>query len=190
MVQAQLLSFRTEDPKVGVGTVIWARDEPTGRLLFVGCGFNAYLSGSQFNEYPRMDDKQEDRQRRKYRYIVHAEQNALTFRTREIKRSEPTLLFVTKCPCDECVPLIAAAGVSHVFTSDLDEGRDKGDISYLRFQHLHVHKFCWQKHPSLAQPSSSHVANGFLGKHQRQTEPEQRTSKKVCSRRPDGPQGE
>ena len=44
------------------------------------------------------------------------------------------LLFVTKCPCDECVPLIRAAGVTHVFTSDQDAGKDKGDISYLRFR--------------------------------------------------------
>lgn len=53
----------------------------TGRLYLVGCGYNAYPAGSQYNEYPQMDNKQEDRQRRKYRYIIHAEQNALTFRS-------------------------------------------------------------------------------------------------------------
>lgn len=53
----------------------------TGRLYLVGCGYNAYPAGSQYAEYPQMDNKQEDRQRRKYRYIVHAEQNALTFRS-------------------------------------------------------------------------------------------------------------
>ena len=51
-----------------------------GRLYLLGCGYNAYPAGSQYAEYPQMDTKQEDRQRRKYRYIVHAEQNALTFR--------------------------------------------------------------------------------------------------------------
>lgn len=53
----------------------------TGCLYLVGCGYNAYPTGSQYAEYPQMDDKQEDRQRRKYRFIVHAEQNALTFRS-------------------------------------------------------------------------------------------------------------
>lgn len=191
MVQATILALRTEDPKVGVGAVIWAKAEETGGLSFVGCGFNAYLSGSQFNEYPRMDDKQEDRQRRKYRYIIHAEQNALTFRTREIKRSEPTLLFVNKCPCDECVPLIRAAGISHVFTTDQDQGKDKGDISYLRFTHLRtVHKYCWQKRPSPALQSPSPIANGFVGKHSRQIEPEHRNSKKFCSHRTENEKSE
>lgn len=57
----------------------------TGRLYLVGCGYNAYPAGSQYAEYPQMDTKQQDRQRRKYRFIVHAEQSALTF------RSEPVL---------------------------------------------------------------------------------------------------
>lgn len=55
------------------------------------------------------------------------------FRTRPIKPEEPAVLFVTKCPCDECVPLIRGAGIAHIYTSDQDRGKDKGDISYLRF---------------------------------------------------------
>uniref|UniRef100_A0A3Q3G2Z6 Cytidine and dCMP deaminase domain-containing protein 1 n=1 Tax=Labrus bergylta TaxID=56723 RepID=A0A3Q3G2Z6_9LABR len=113
-----------------------AGSDGTGRLYLVGCGYNAYPAGSQYAEYPQMDNKQEDRQRRKYRYIIHAEQNALTFRTREIKADEHTLLFVTKCPCDECVPLIRGAGVTHIYTTDQDRDKDKGDISYLRFSSL------------------------------------------------------
>lgn len=52
----------------------------TGRLYLVGCGYNAYPVGSQYAEYPQMDHRQKERQNRKYRYILHAEQNALTFR--------------------------------------------------------------------------------------------------------------
>lgn len=55
---------------------------------------------------------------------------------RDIKPDEDTVLFVTKCPCDECVPLISGAGVSHIYTSDQDRDKDKGDISYLRFSGL------------------------------------------------------
>lgn len=147
IIQARLLAYRTEDPKVGVGAVIWAEGhsagcDGTGRLCLVGCGFNAYPAGSKYADYPQMDSKQEDRQRRKYRYIVHAEQNALTFRCRDIRPGESTMLFVTKCPCDECVPLIRGAGITHVYTSDQDSGKDKGDISYLRFSSLQgVSKF-------------------------------------------------
>lgn len=57
-----------------------AGSDGVGGLCLIGCGYNAYPAGSQYAEYPQMDDKQEDRQKRKYRYIIHAEQNALTFR--------------------------------------------------------------------------------------------------------------
>lgn len=60
-----------------------ASSDGTGCLYLVGCGYNAYPKGSLYAEYPQMGNKQEDRQRRKYRFIVHAEQNALAFRLEE-----------------------------------------------------------------------------------------------------------
>ncbi|XP_051283359.1 cytidine and dCMP deaminase domain-containing protein 1 [Dicentrarchus labrax] len=189
IIQARLLAYRTEDPKVGVGAVIWAKGQSagsdgTGCLYLVGCGYNAYPAGSQYAEYPQMDNKQEDRQRRKYRYIVHAEQNALTFRTRAIKPEEPTMLFVTKCPCDECVPLIRGAGITHIYTTDQDRDKDKGDISYLRFSSLkNISKFIWQKSPSPGSASSPHRANGCVGKHSRQTDQDSHSTKKLCTNR-------
>ncbi|XP_074482735.1 cytidine and dCMP deaminase domain-containing protein 1 [Sebastes fasciatus] len=191
IIQARLLAYRTEDPKVGVGAVIWAKgasagSDGTGCLYLVGCGYNAYPAGSQYAEYPQMDNKQQDRQRRKYRYIIHAEQNALTFRTRDIKPDEPTMLFVTKCPCDECVPLIRGAGITHIYTTDQDRDKDKGDISYLRFSSLkNVSKFIWQRSPSVCPASSPHHANGHVGKHSRQAEQESHSSKKLCTNRSD-----
>ncbi|CAL8392284.1 unnamed protein product [Boreogadus saida] len=198
----------SEDPKVGVGAVIWAQAEldggdGTGRLYLVGCGYNAYPVGSQYAQYPQLDTKHPDRGRTKYRYIIHAEQNALTFRSeqgqnkvqtssteqnaltfrseqgqnkvqtssteqnaltfrsREVCPGQRLLLFVTKCPCDECVPLIRAAGVTHVFTSDQDAGKDKGDISYLLFRGpIGPSRLTWQKRPLLS-PS---LTNGCVGK--------------------------
>ncbi|MEQ2291873.1 hypothetical protein AMECASPLE_017347 [Ameca splendens] len=187
IIQARLLAYRTEDPKVGVGAVIWARGQSavcrgTGCLDFVGCGYNAYPAGSHYAEYPQMDNKQEDRQRRKYRYIIHAEQNAITFRSQNIKPDELTMLFVTKCPCDECVPLIRGAGITHIYTSDQDRDKDKGDISYLRFSTLKdISKFVWQRNPSISSGPSSHLANGCIGKHSRQPEQEY-GNKKLCTK--------
>ncbi|XP_076579338.1 cytidine and dCMP deaminase domain-containing protein 1 isoform X1 [Chaetodon auriga] len=189
IIQARLLAYRTEDPKVGVGAVIWARGQSTGGdgtgcLYLVGCGYNAYPAGSQYAEYPQMDDKQEDRQRRKYRYIVHAEQNALTFRARAIKAEEPTMLFVTKYPCDECVPLIRGAGITHIYTTDQDRNKDKEDISYLTFSSMkNVNKFIWQRSPSACSSSSPQQANGCVGKHSRQADQESHSSKKLCTSR-------
>ncbi|XP_056157409.1 cytidine and dCMP deaminase domain-containing protein 1 [Lampris incognitus] len=190
IIQARLLAYRTEDPKVGVGAVIWAKGQSagcdgTGSLHFVGCGYNAYPAGSHYAEYPQMDDKQKDRQRRKYRYIIHAEQNALTFRSREIRAEESTMLFVTKCPCDECVPLIRGAGITHIYTADQDSGKDKGDISYLRFSSLMgIRNFIWQKCQPFGPASTSSVANGCVGKHGRQNDQESRCSKMLCPNRP------
>uniref|UniRef100_A0A3P9HZ56 Cytidine and dCMP deaminase domain-containing protein 1 n=1 Tax=Oryzias latipes TaxID=8090 RepID=A0A3P9HZ56_ORYLA len=192
IIQARLLAYRTEDPKVGVGAVIWAKGKRvgfggTGHLSLVGCGYNAYPAGSKYAEYPQMDTKQEDRQRRKYRYMIHAEQNALTFRTRDIRAEEPTMLFVTKCPCDECVPLIRGAGITHIYTSDQDRDKDKGDISYLRFSSLtDISKFIWQRNPSDSPAASSHLLNGYLGKHDRQPQLETNRNKKLCTQRPSG----
>lgn len=89
------------------------------------------------------------------------------------------MLFVTKCPCDECVPLIRGAGITHIYTTDQDRDKDKVDISYLRFSSLkNVSKFIvstwsdvslgfphrgesdtflssqWQRTPAASSPSS------------------------------------
>lgn len=177
IIQAALLAYRTEDPKVGVGTVIWAEDtwqsecDGTGSMYLVGCGYNAYPAGSKYAEFPQMDARQEQRCNRKYRYIIHAEQNALTFRSTEVRGQEKTMLFVTKCPCDECVLLIRGAGIKQIYTNDLDSGKDKHDISYIRFSQLsQVQKFIWQKSPVTRVPTEKTrppLANGHL-KHRRE----------------------
>ncbi|XP_078289939.1 cytidine and dCMP deaminase domain-containing protein 1 isoform X1 [Panthera onca] len=168
MVQARLLAYRTgehlvvpcripvckEDHKTGVGAVIWAEGKSrswdgTGAMYFIGCGYNAFPVGSEYADFPHMDDKQKDREIRKFRYIVHAEQNALTFRCQEIKPEERSMIFVTKCPCDECVPLIKGAGIKQIYAGDVDVGKKKADISYMRFGELEgVSKFTWQLNPS------------------------------------------
>ncbi|KAJ8253464.1 hypothetical protein GJAV_G00213240 [Gymnothorax javanicus] len=176
IIQAQLLSYRTEDPKVGVGAVIWAEGKSgccdgTGGMYLVGCGYNAYPAGSEYAEFPRMDTTQEDRQNRKYRYILHAEQSAIMFRNAEIKEDENTMLFVTKCPCDECVPLILGAGIKQVYTTDLDSGKDKHDISYLKFDRLQgVQKFIWQRNGDVSEPPEHPLSNGCVRNCESNTE--------------------
>uniref|UniRef100_A0A8C2YVR0 Cytidine and dCMP deaminase domain-containing protein 1 n=1 Tax=Cyclopterus lumpus TaxID=8103 RepID=A0A8C2YVR0_CYCLU len=196
IIQARLLAYRTEDPKVGVGAVIWAKapaaSDGTGALSLVGCGYNAYPAGSHYAEYPQMDNKQEDRQRRKYRYMVHAEQNALTFRsgqTRHIKPEEPAMLFVTKCPCDECVPLIRGAGITHIYTNDRDRDKDKGDISYLRFGSLKsINKFIVSTRMGGGSCGTPlRWCHGCVGKHSGPAEQESHRRKKLCTNRPHGP---
>ncbi|XP_074073249.1 cytidine and dCMP deaminase domain-containing protein 1 isoform X3 [Macrotis lagotis] len=189
MVQARLLAYRTgfckavglsglpkatqlEDHKTGVGAVIWAEGKSktcdgTGAMYFIGCGYNAFPVGSEYADFPHMDDKQKDREIRKFRYIIHAEQNALTFRCQEIKPEERSMIFVTKCPCDECVPLIKGAGIKQIYAGDVDVGKKKADISYMRFEELEgVSKFTWQLNPTeahvLGLNESETIENGVL----------------------------
>lgn len=63
-------------------------------------------------------------------------------RNQAVNPEEASMLFVTKCPCDECVPLIRGAGITHIYTTDQDRDKDKGDISYLKFSSLkNISKF-------------------------------------------------
>lgn len=157
MTQARLLAYRTEDHKTGVGAVIWAerKSSPhhcdgTGAMYFIGCGYNAFPVGSEYADFPHMDDKQKEREIRKFRYIIHAEQNALTFRCQEIKAEERSMIFVTKCPCDECIPLIKGAGIKQIYSGDVDVGKKKADISYMKYGELKgVGKYTWRLNPSL-----------------------------------------
>ncbi|XP_006879565.1 PREDICTED: cytidine and dCMP deaminase domain-containing protein 1 [Elephantulus edwardii] len=188
MIQARLLAYRTEDHKTGVGAVIWAEGKSsscdgTGALYFVGCGYNAFPVGSEYADFPHMDDKQKDREIRKFRYIIHAEQNALTFRCQEIKPEERSMIFVTKCPCDECVPLIKGAGIKQIYAGDVDVGKKKADISYMKFAELEgVSKFTWQRTPSrtydLEQLEPERKENGML-RSMPQNE-DQHQHKKLC----------
>ncbi|RXM31306.1 hypothetical protein EOD39_7124 [Acipenser ruthenus] len=104
---------------------------------------------------------------------------------KEIQEDEKTMIFVTKCPCDECVPLIKGAGIKQIYTGDLDSKKVKADISYLKFGSLQcVHKFTWQKTPEASSVTEQHTstvkANGFFGKHHRDFEEELQTSKRSC----------
>ncbi|XP_019380683.1 PREDICTED: cytidine and dCMP deaminase domain-containing protein 1 isoform X1 [Gavialis gangeticus] len=188
MIQARLLAYRTEDHKTGVGAVIWAEGKSrscdgTGAMYFIGCGYNAFPVGSEYADFPHMDDKQKDREIRKFRYIVHAEQNALTFRCQDIKPEEESMIFVTKCPCDECVPLIKGAGIKQIYAGDVDVGRKKADISYMKFGELEgVSKFTWQLNPSHASDQEVQESAARENGVQRTTllDDPQHQSKKLC----------
>ncbi|XP_053313728.1 cytidine and dCMP deaminase domain-containing protein 1 [Spea bombifrons] len=193
IIQARLLAYRTEDHKIGVGAVIWAEHQSnsiecdgTGSMHFLGCGYNAYPVGSEYADFPHMDDKQKDREIRKFRYIVHAEQNALTFRSHEIKPEEKSMIFVTKCPCDECLPLIKGAGIKQIYAGDVDIGKKKADISYMKFGDLKgVSKYTWQQNSHRVfvdnVTDSEATENGVL-KSKAKDDDLNSTSKKMCLR--------
>lgn len=77
-------------------------------------------------------------------------------RNHPVKADEASVMFVTKCPCDECVPLIRGAGITHIYTTDQDRDKDKRDISYLKFSSWNnISKFIVSTEKPLSSPLRS-----------------------------------
>jgi deoxycytidylate deaminase len=53
----------------------------------------------------------------KYDYILHAEQNALLWRTRPFVNLSGSTMVCTKMPCDECSPVIYDCGIRMVVSN-------------------------------------------------------------------------
>ena len=138
---ARFLAERTDDPKTGVGAVIVSPE-----MEVLGFGWNGFPLKAHYGEFGRAPRKSkakssksaqttsqndeskegvkeskpsEQKQKpadKKYPYIIHAEQNALLMRNK--KDIKGAILFVTKPPCNECAPLLAAEGIATVVVDD------------------------------------------------------------------------
>lgn len=124
---ARFLAERSDDPKTGVGAVI-----TNTALEIVALGWNGFPTKALYGEFPRAshDDQVE---RKKYPFTIHAEQNALLLRN--TKNLANGILFVTKTPCDECTPLLAMEGVKTVVLGEkLKEKKSStGTLGYKKF---------------------------------------------------------
>ena len=120
ITMARFLSERTDDPKVGVGAVIVSYPE----MEILSFGWNGFPLKALYGEFARASKDDGSIQDKKYPYIIHAEQNALLMRNR--KNIKDAILFVTKCPCDECTPLIAMEGIKTVVVDDKKDVSSRG----------------------------------------------------------------
>ena len=112
---ARFLAERKDDPKTGVGAVIVSKDMEILSFGWNGFPLKAYYG--QFGRASRTDQSQD----RKYPYVIHAEQNALLMRNKQDIKG--AILFVTKAPCNECAPLLAAEEIATVVVdSDVERG--------------------------------------------------------------------
>ena len=105
---AQFLARRTDDPKAGVGAVIANQSMEIKAL-----GWNGFPLKALYGEFPRASDTDVDVEETKFSFVIHAEQNALLMRN-SLNLGEDVTLFVTKTPCDECMPLIQMQGIKTV----------------------------------------------------------------------------
>ena len=122
MKLAFFLAERTDDPRKGVGAVII-----NNRKDVVGLAWNGFPTKSLYGEFPRASRIDEDVAKKKYPYMIHAEQNALLLRN--TKNIVDATLVVTKTPCDECAPLIEMQGIKTVVLGE----KMKRDTNFTKF---------------------------------------------------------
>jgi len=114
IILAHIAARRTDDPKVGVGAIIMKRDASR----YISVGWNGYPKKSQHLDYPSKgaDDSVEDEEL-KYDYILHAEQNALLWRSPPGCDLSDAILISTKMPCDECSPMVYDSGIRTIYSN-------------------------------------------------------------------------
>ena len=123
---AQFLAERTDDPRTGVGAIIANKDMEIKAL-----GWNGFPLKALYGEFPRASDTDDKVEDKKYPYIIHAEQNALLMRND--KNLKDTTLFVTKTPCDECVPYLQMQGITTIVLDAKLQKEKSKDLSYSKF---------------------------------------------------------
>ena len=155
MELAFFLAERTDDPRKGVGAVII-----NNRKDVVGLAWNGFPTKSLYGEFPRASRIDEDVAKKKYPYMIHAEQNALLLRN--TKNIVDATLVVTKTPCDECAPLIEMQGIKTVVLGE----KMKPDTNFTKFPNRVADKddpiFCFEveKQPQAEKRKADDVFSG------------------------------
>ena len=125
---ANILAQRSNDPKRGVGAIILQRNQ------IVSASWNGYPPKASYGDFPRASRVDGPSLAKKYAFSIHAEQAAILGRnTRDISDASSTL-FVSKTPCDECVPLILKAGIKNVVFPRDNRQRDPAGLRYVLIQ--------------------------------------------------------
>lgn len=100
---ANVASMKSKDPSTRVGCVIVNPDNTVASL-----GFNGFPRGVR-EDYPERWERD-----LKYKYVVHAEVNAILSARRSL---EGCSLYIAWCPCNECAKAIIQAGIKKVFVN-------------------------------------------------------------------------
>ena len=96
---AQLVSSWSKDPSSKVGAVI------TDGKRILSLGFNGFPAGTDDNPSLYADRE------RKYRRVLHAEQNAISFAKRDLSGCT---IYITHPPCARCAAQIVQEGLQRV----------------------------------------------------------------------------
>ncbi|MCP4336891.1 MAG: dCMP deaminase family protein [Mycoplasma sp.] len=100
MAMAKLSAKRSKDPNTKVGACIVNKEN-----RIIGLGYNGMPQG---NDSFKWNKEGEDN---KYKYVIHAEANAIM---NSIKKIKGSVIYVSLFPCNECAKLIAQSEVKEV----------------------------------------------------------------------------
>ncbi|KAM9171821.1 uncharacterized protein ACDP82_014191 isoform 2-T2 [Pangshura tecta] len=104
-----LLAARSDDPDRGVGCILYSQNG-----YFFGAGYNGYPIGAIFANLPCAGRNiKKESGTAKGPVLIHAEANALLFRSRK-KMEENDVLYCTKPPCSECQNYIQFVGIKKI----------------------------------------------------------------------------
>lgn len=103
---AVITAMRSADPSTKVGAVIV--DETN---TVVTTGYNGFPRDADISTFQTMNDRDE-----KYKWVIHAETNAIYNAVRQGKSVDGCTLYLTWLPCAECMKAIAQSGIKRVVT--------------------------------------------------------------------------
>lgn len=95
---AQVISTRSHDEQTQVGAVIVRENR------IISTGYNGFPPGLDDESLPKTRPE-------KYRYMVHAEINALVSCATDLREAT---LYCTHSPCAECAKALCSSGISRV----------------------------------------------------------------------------
>ena len=104
-----LSAMRSKDPNTQVGACIVNEENK-----IVGIGYNGFPKGCSDDELP-WNRTGDDELKKKYLFVVHAEQNAILNSTTNLKNCK---MYVALFPCNECCKLIIQSGIKEIIYLD------------------------------------------------------------------------
>ena len=104
-------SARSKDPNTKVGAVIVDQDNK-----IVGMGYNGFPPGVK-DYKDRWEGKDADGSKTKYKYVVHAEMNAIFNSFKPVKGCK---VYIPFWPCSDCAKHMAAAGIDEIIIEDTE----------------------------------------------------------------------
>lgn len=102
MRHVYLISTKSKDPNTKIGAIL-VRDG-----IIISEGFNGFPRGVK--DYKK---RYEDREL-KYKYVVHAEENAIFNAARNGIKTTGSIMYTSGLPCNECAKSLIQAGVVKV----------------------------------------------------------------------------